>query len=661
MDEEKEDFSDNQSENRTIGNSIDSAKQSGKLEFADANGGSKNSDESASNSDSKIQYRPANYRKSTDSDSAGSVEAKSTELVPMQEHNFTEKPKKEEGSEKKLRLGENLVEKGVISEHQLNVALQEKKMSGKMLGNILVELGFITDDVLVSVLSEDSGYEVFDPKNTIVDSEILKYLHKNDATRLLILPLAINEFNELFVAMSDPYDVVTLDKLRNSFPKGITIKPVVASTTDILDAIDVAYGYSNSTREILRELEEEGDKEISMDELTGESSYTHPIVRLVNAIVCDAVKTKCSDIHFEPEENFIRIRNRKDGVLTTSLILHKKHWTPIAQRLKIMSSMNIADKLTPQDGRFGLIVSAREADFRVSCLPTTWGENIVIRVLDRSQSIVPLSKLGFSSENMQKIKQAQSRPEGIIIITGPTGSGKTTSLYSMLNEINNVEVNIQTMEDPVEYPVPMLRQTAVKEGVLEFADGIKALMRQDPDIIFIGEIRDPLTAEMALKAAMTGHQVYTTLHTNDSFGALPRLVDLGLKPGMIAGNIIAVFAQRLARRLCPLCKQAHVATPKECEVMGVDPENPPEIFSAKQGGCESCEGAGYKGRISIAEILLFDEEIDEVIASEGNKSDLMRVAKQNNFKSMKDDGIIKVLEGVTSLEEIAKRVSLNFY
>jgi type II secretory ATPase GspE/PulE/Tfp pilus assembly ATPase PilB-like protein len=287
------------------------------------------------------------------------------------------------------------------------------------------------------------------------------------------------------------------------------------------------------------------------------------------------------------------------------------------------------------------------------------GENIVLRVLDKSSSIMPLEKLGFSEHNMGLIKKAQSRPEGIIIVTGPTGSGKTTSLYSMLNEINQVEVNIQTLEDPVEYSLPMIRQTHVREGVLEFADGIKAMLRQDPDIIFIGEIRDQTTAEMALKAAMTGHQVYTTLHTNDSFGAIPRLLDLGLKPGMIAGAIVAVFAQRLTRRLCKSCKEAYTPDHDECKILNVDPASPPQIYRARQGGCDACSGQGYKGRVAVVEILSFDDEMDELLARNETKAELKALAIKKGFKSMKDDGILKVLDGLTDLKALADVVDIN--
>lgn len=559
----------------------------------------------------------------------------------------------------KGRMGERMVSMGLITEDQLNVALQEKKISGKMLGEILVSLGFIEEDALTVFLAETSGFGVFDPRNTIVDGDALALLDKNIAVQHQVLPILLDEGEgEVHVAMSDPYDVVALDTLRRFLPKGIQIKPMVTTSAILSEAIDAAYGYASSIKGIMDELEEGGEQQdvASLDE---SEAFTHPIVRLVNALVFDAVKLGASDLHFEPEDNFVRLRYRLDGVLFTAQILHKQHWSGISQRLKIMSEMNIADKLTPQDGRFGMSIGGREADFRVSSLPTVHGENIVLRVLDKSSSIMPLSDLGFSEANMVKIAHANSKPEGIIIVTGPTGSGKTTSLYSMLNEINDVEVNIQTLEDPVEYTLPMIRQTHVREGILEFADGIKALLRQDPDIIFIGEIRDKTTAEMALKAAMTGHQVYTSLHTNDSFGAIPRLLDLGMKPGMIAGAITAVFAQRLARRLCKSCKIEYTADAHECEILGVDVADAPQIYKAPEDGCSACMNKGYKGRVAVVEILLFDEDLDEIVAKNESKAELKALALKKGFKSLRDDGILKVLEGITDFAALAKVVDLR--
>ena len=558
----------------------------------------------------------------------------------------------------KGRMGERMVAMGLITEDQLNVALQEKKISGKMLGEVLVELGFIEEDTLTLFLAESSGFGVFDPRNTIVDGEALAILTKTVALEHQVLPISFGD-ESIYVAMSDPYDVVALDTLRRFMPnKNLQIKPMVTTSSILSDAIDASYGYASSIKGILEELEE-GKEQKEVASLNEKEAFMHPIVRLVNALVFEAVKLGASDLHFEPEENFVRLRYRLDGVLFTAQILHKQHWNGISQRLKIMSEMNIADKFSPQDGRFNLNVGGREADFRVSSLPTVHGENIVLRVLDKSESIMPMEALGFSEINIEKLRIATSKPEGIIIVTGPTGSGKSTSLYSILNEINDVEVNIQTLEDPVEYSLPMIRQTHVREGILEFADGIKAMLRQDPDIIFIGEIRDHITADMALKAAMTGHQVYTSLHTNDSFGAIPRLLDLGLKPGMIAGAIIAVFAQRLARRLCKACRQEHVPTEEERAILGVEDGDSPTIYRAKDGGCSMCNNTGYKGRVALVEILLFDEDLDELLARNESKAEIKVLALKKGFKSMRDDGILKVLEGVTDISAISKVVDLT--
>jgi len=555
------------------------------------------------------------------------------------------------------RLGDRLIELGVLTAEQLTVALQEKKISGKMLGQVLVELEFIDDQVLSQVLAEAAGHEVFDPKNTIVDGAALELMDRATAEKMNVLPVSFDD-DEICVAMTDPHDVVAMDSLRRHIPKGLHIRPLVTTPTILSEAIDAAYGYSNAIDDILEELENQGD-DIDVSELMGDTAYTHPIVRLVNALVFDAVKTGVSDLHFEPEENFCRLRFRLDGVLFTAYMMHKKHWNGMSQRIKLMSNMNIADKLSAQDGRFHINVGGREADFRVSSLPTVHGENIVLRVLDKSSSIMPLEGLGFSAVNRERIAYCQTKPEGIIIVTGPTGSGKSTSLYSMLNHINSVEVNIQTLEDPVEYSLPMIRQTNVREGVLEFSDGIKAMLRQDPDIIFIGEIRDQTTAEMALKAAMTGHQVYTTLHTNDSFGALPRLMDLNIKPGMLAGSIIGVFAQRLARRLCSSCRIAYRASEEECRYLGVDPAEPPEIYKAHEKGCSMCMGKGYKGRIALAEILTFDEDLDDLVASNAPKSEIRKMAFEKGFKSMKDDGMLKILEGISDFAAVSKVVNID--
>jgi general secretion pathway protein E/type IV pilus assembly protein PilB len=557
------------------------------------------------------------------------------------------------------RIGDRLIEQGVLTQDQLKVALYEKQKSGRLIGEVLVELGFITADILSATLSEASGLQQFNLNTAVYDPEALSFVPQKDAVKYCMLPISIDQSNGVaVVVMADPYDVVVLDKLKQLLPKNVEIVPQIAAPAVINNAIDRAYGQNNSIEAIIKELQGEKNLKMDLDSLTDKDAYAHPIVRLVNAIVIDAVKKGVSDIHFEPEENFIRIRFRLDGELEPSYTFHKEYWSGMAQRLKILSSMNIADKLTPQDGRFGLSFGGREADFRVSCMPTVHGENIVLRILDQSNNIMSLEDLGFSDHNMRLIKKSLASPEGIIIVTGPTGSGKTTSLYSMINTVNTIDVNIMTLEDPVEYSLPMIRQANIRDGAgFGFGEGVKALLRQDPDIIFVGEVRDGVTAEQALKAAMTGHQVFTTLHTNDCFGAIPRLLDLGLKPGMIAGAIIASFAQRLVRRLCSHCKEAKQATEEECRLLGVDPANPPTIYHAK--GCAKCKNSGYKGRVAVAEILFMDEELNDLIAVNGHKSQLKKLAREKGFRSMLDDGVEKVLKGDTSLHALMQVVNFT--
>lgn len=610
-----------------------------------------------------LSLEPAEPRKAASADAApAKPEAKAEpEAAPASQQGLPPG-----GDVKNKRIGDRLVEQGLISPDQLKVALYEKQRSSKLLGEILVDLGFISSATLSAFLAESTGLQQFDPKKTMLDPTALDLITKKDALKYQMLPVTLDrEKNKAVFAMADPYDVVAIDKLRQVLPRGCAITTLVCPPEVLADTIHKSYGVTTSIDGILKELAgDAASAKINLETLSEDEAYSHPIVRLVNALVFEAVKMGASDLHFEPEENFIRLRFRVDGDLITAHTLHKEYWSGIAQRLKIMSEMNIADKLMPQDGRFNLNVGGREADFRVSSLPTVHGENIVLRVLDKSASIVPLNQLGFSEHNRKLIEKCLSRPEGIIIVTGPTGSGKTTTLYSMLNEVNTPDVNIQTLEDPVEYSLGLIRQTHVREGAgLTFAEGIKALLRQDPDIIFIGEVRDKVTAEQALKAAMTGHQVFTSLHTNDSFGAIPRLVDMGMQPGMLAGAIIAAFAQRLVRKLCPSCKVAKTATPEECKLLlydqhgkPLDPNNPPTIYHP--GGCPECNNVGYKGRIACVEILYMDEDMDNLIASGAHKSELKKLARTKGFKSMVDDGILKVYEGVTSLDSVVK--TLNF-
>jgi type II secretory ATPase GspE/PulE/Tfp pilus assembly ATPase PilB-like protein len=382
------------------------------------------------------------------------------------------------------------------------------------------------------------------------------------------------------------------------------------------------------------------------------------VVRLISALLADAVERAASDIHFEPEQNFLRIRYRIDGVLRQIRSLHKTYWPAMAVRLKVMSKMNIAETRAPQDGRISATMSGRVVDFRVSSLPTTHGENIVLRILDRQKGIVPLDKLNLEESQLELLKLMLARPEGIIMVTGPTGSGKTTTLYSILNHINSDGVNIMTLEDPVEYPMTLIRQTSVAEAAkLDFANGIRALMRQDPDAILVGEVRDEETAEMAFRAAMTGHQVFTTLHTNSAVGAIPRLLDIGIVPDIMAGNIIGIIAQRLVRKLCRTCRQSYDPDVKERRMLGLSPTEPAALF--RSVGCEQCDYQGYRGRLGIMEILKMDAAIDELVARRATAREILTAARAKGFKTLAEDGIRVVRSGVTSVDELMRVADLT--
>jgi type II secretory ATPase GspE/PulE/Tfp pilus assembly ATPase PilB-like protein len=560
------------------------------------------------------------------------------------------------GGEGKARLGERLLTQRLITEDQLQVALHEQRSTGAMLGAVLVDLGFITESMLAEFLAERSGFDRVDLKSMVLDPALVRRLPKDVARRLKALPVAVGE-TTIQVAMADPYDVMAIDQLRRYFPRELDLTPLISGETDILEAIDQYYGYEMSIDGILKELET-GVFDVS-SLVAEQGQYVHPVVRLVNMIMFDAVKTGASDLHFEPEAFAVRLRYRTDGVMHKVRILHKDHWPAIGHRIKIMAGMNIADSRSIQDGRFSIRIGSRSIDFRVSLLPTVHGENIVIRVLDHTKSLLPLEILGYSEDNLALLRRMLRRPEGIIIVTGPTGSGKTTTLYSMLREVSTSEVNVMTLEDPVEYQMALVRQTQVKESAgITFVDGVRAILRQDPDIVFIGEMRDSETAQMALRAGMTGHQVFSTLHTNDAIGAVPRLMDLGLSTNMLAGNIICTIAQRLVRKLCPVCKEMlFPATEAECRVLGVDPANAPII--ARPVGCDDCRYTGYKGRVAVCEVLRFTPEFDDAMAQGATRAQLKALAREQGFITMAEDGIRKVLRGEINIASLVRAVDMT--
>ncbi len=559
---------------------------------------------------------------------------------------------------KHLRLGEILIQRGVATHDQIEIALVEQKKSKEHLGKILVRLGFATEAIIRDVLGGVIGQESADLARAVPDSEAITLVPQDIARRLKVLPLTYDTSrNRLSVAMADVFNVVSLDQLEAHVSRATEIVPVLAGEAEIEKAIDQFYGFELSVDGILREIETGEVDYQSLDAETDE--YSQPVVRLVNALLSDAVKRGASDIHFEPEEGFLRFRYRIDGVLRQIRSLHKNYWSAIAVRLKVMAGLDIAEIRSPQDGRISLSLSGRKVDFRVSTLPTIHGENIVLRVLDRQKGIVSLEDLDLKTESLNTLKLMVARPEGIILVTGPTGSGKTTTLYSILNYMNTESVNIMTLEDPVEYPSTMIRQSSVQEsGRLDFSNGIRSIMRQDPDIILVGEIRDEDTANMAFRAAMTGHQVFSTLHTNSAIGAIPRLLDVGIRPHIMAGNIVGIIAQRLVRRLCERCKEPYQLGEMERNLLALKVTDKQQVIYRPKG-CRRCENSGYKGRIALMEVLRFDEEMDELLARGGTQGDLLRLAISKGFRTLAEVGTGRVIDGSTSLEEVTRVVELT--
>ena len=555
-------------------------------------------------------------------------------------------------------LGELLIQKGMISEDQLRIALTEQKKVAVPLGKLLVQLGFLTEATVRDILSESLGQVSIDLSNTICDSAALALIPKTTARRYHVLPVAVNwEERLLMLAVSDPTNVVALDQIHAILKDEFRIEPLLARESDITNGIEQYYGFELSIDGILHEIE---TGEIDYQSLQmGSEEYSQPVVRLIDALLNDAVKHGASDIHFEPEQGFLRIRYRVDGVLRQIRSLHKRYWPAMVVRLKVMCKMNIAETRAPQDGRISLTLSGHPIDFRVAAQPTTHGENVVLRILDRHKGIVPLDRLGLRQDELAMLKLMIARPEGIILVTGPTGSGKTTTLYSILSHINNDGVNIMTLEEPVEYPMALIRQTSVNEAVkLDFASGIRSMMRQDPDIILVGEIRDRDTAEMTFRAAMTGHQVYSTLHTNSAIGAVPRLLDLGVLPDIMAGNIIGVVAQRLVRRLCVICREPLSADATATQLLGVRKDaSAPTIYRAR--GCEACSHTGYKGRTAIMELLKMDQDMDELVARRATAREMRTLASTKGFRNLAEDAVDRVLTGETSLDEISRVVDLT--
>ena len=552
------------------------------------------------------------------------------------------------------RLGEAMVERGLISTDQLAVALHEQRHDRQPVGRLLVRLGFISEATLRDVLSARQGQHSIDLASANVEAASLLLIPQELAQRHRLLPLCFDPVrNTLILVMADPQDIVAIDQVRRLLPPLARLDVRVAGPSEIAAAIDRHYGHALSIDGLLGEME--AGRPVAAE--AGGDHASHPVVRLVDALLADAVKQGASDIHFEPEAGFLRIRQRVDGILRQVRALHISYWSAMAVRIKVMAGLNIAETRAPQDGRLTIDIDGRPLDLRISVQPTIHGENIVVRILDRHKGLLSLAALELADDHAEALRQLTRCPEGLILITGPTGSGKTTTLYALLASINDEQRCIMTLEDPVEYPMAMIRQTAVAEAnKLDFAGGIRAMMRQDPDVLLVGEIRDAETAHMAFRAAMTGHQVYSTLHTRSALGAVPRLLDLGIPPDILAGNIVGVIAQRLVRRLCPHCRQVRPATDDESRQLGCAGETPLIHVAV---GCPRCDQRGYRGRLALMEVIRITPELDDLIARRAPAGALADLAAAQGFRRLRDDGRRHVRDGSTTLAELARVVDLS--
>lgn len=556
-------------------------------------------------------------------------------------------PKREKKS-----LGEAMVELGLITPEKLKQAKQEAERTREPLRRVLIRLGLVDEEAIVSFMEEQMGIPRMDLSNYLIDPKTVEFIPESLARKHLLMPL-FKIGDTLTIAMADPMDVFAIDEIR--LKTNCEVEPVVVSEKDLLKTLNQYYGAKGTMEEVIKSIDKEklGLKEGVEPELKRLEGLAEeaPVVKLVNLIIIEAIKAGASDIHIEPDENLLRTRYRIDGVLHEVMSPPKHLQSAIISRIKILSGMDIAERRLPQDGRFQLKVENRQIDSRVSTVPTVYGENVVIRLLDLTSVLLGLGELGFSSEELKIYENLIRKPYGIILATGPTGSGKTTTLYSSLNTINSPEKNIVTIEDPIEYRLELVRQMQVNpKAGLTFANGLRSILRQDPDIIMVGEIRDLETAEIAIQAALTGHLVFSTLHTNDAPGAITRLVDMGVEPFLVASSITGVVAQRLVRTICKDCKEEYKPSEKILKDMGLS--TTAKYFRGK--GCKKCMNTGYKGRIGIFELMAPNDEIRALIVAKASTNEIRKATLNSRMKTMRDDGIDKVKSGATTLEEVLR-------
>jgi len=569
-----------------------------------------------------------------------------------------------------VRLGELLTKASLISQDQLKEALRVQKETGGKLGETLIKLGFVSEEDITECLSQQFGVPSINLAHFEIDASVIKLIPADVARKYNILP--VNKTGAtITIAMADPTNVFAMDDIK--FMTGYNVEPVVASELGIKAAIDNYYGTASSLelKKVMEDLQqsESADLEVLEDEeeldveALAEGAEEAPVVKLCNLILTDAIKRGASDIHIEPYEKEYRVRFRIDGILYEIMNPPLKLRDSITSRMKILAKLDISEKRLPQDGRIKLKMKLneknKELDFRVSVLPTLFGEKIVMRLLDKDNLRLDMTKLGFEPESLAKFEEAIFRPWGMVLVTGPTGSGKTNTLYSALSKVNSPEVNIMTAEDPVEFNLPGINQVQMKEAIgLNFAATLRSFLRQDPNIILVGEIRDFETAEIAIKAALTGHLVLSTLHTNDAPSTINRLMNMGIEPFLVATSVLLIAAQRLARRICSNCKEEVDVQPQALLNIGYKKDEIGTFKVYKGRGCDKCNNTGYKGRVALIEVMQIDDDMRDLILTGGTAIDLKRKAAENGMISLRRSGLVKIKEGITTIEEVVRETVL---
>jgi type IV pilus assembly protein PilB len=552
------------------------------------------------------------------------------------------------------QLGQILVEGGLINADQLDEALEEHHRQGRSLGRVLVDLKMVTESQLVAALATQIGLTFVDLSDHPVDHNAIITVSDAVCRRHTALPIGFED-GRLVVAMADPANVFALDDIRSL--TGRDVKPVVATKADIVSAINRYHRATDELDELTGSIDVAAS--VTEDLVTGSDSVDDaPIVRFVNLLITQGIQDRASDIHLEPAERDLRVRFRIDGVLHEVMRSPKSITNGVISRLKIMADMDISERRVPQDGRLSVNAQGRKIDLRIATLPTVWGEKVVMRILDNSTATLSLADLGFLDHNFQQWEKAYRKPYGMLLVTGPTGSGKSTTLYATLNVVARPEVNVITVEDPVEYRIPGINQIQVNaKAGLTFARALRSILRADPDVVLMGEIRDHETAQIAIEAALTGHLVLSTLHTNDAPSAVTRLVEMGIEPFLVGSSLDCILAQRLARRLCTKCKEAYQPT-EEALLTARYPHQPgeplPTLFRAV--GCSACSKTGYKGRLALHEVLTVDEHIERLAVEGASGEAIGRAARERGMTPLREDGLAKVALGHTSLEEIFRVV-----